>query len=65
MSGRVLPVGGIKEKVIAAVRNGVKEVIIPQRNEREVFNLPEELRKRVKIHMVSDISEIFNMVFED
>jgi ATP-dependent Lon protease len=59
LSGRVLPVGGIKEKVLAARRAGVREVILPRQNEKNVKeDLSEELRGDLTIHLVSDISEV-------
>jgi ATP-dependent Lon protease len=55
----VLPVGGIKEKVLAAHRLGVKEIILPLRNEKQVKeDIPENVRTDVKIHMVSSIEEV-------
>src|SRR6266498_1642588 len=59
LAGRVLPVGGIKEKVLAAHRLGVKEVILPKRNEKAVKeDLPGNVRNDVKIHLVSSIEEV-------
>ena len=59
LAGRVLPVGGIKEKVLAAHRLGVKEVILPKRNEKAVKeDLPENVRNDVKLHLVSSIEEV-------
>jgi ATP-dependent Lon protease len=59
LSGRVLPVGGIKEKLLAAHRLGVKEVILPRRNEKAVKeDLPENVRQDLKIHLVSSIEEV-------
>jgi ATP-dependent Lon protease len=59
LSGRVLPVGGIKEKVLAAHRLGVKEVILPRRNEKAVKeDIPENVRSDVKLHLVSSIEEV-------
>ncbi|NUR56288.1 MAG: endopeptidase La [Acidobacteria bacterium] len=58
LSGRVLPVGGIKEKVLAARRHGITEVILPRQNEKHVReDLTEELRRELTIHYVSEISE--------
>ena len=55
LSGRVLPVGGIKEKVLAARRVGIREVILPRQNEKNVKeDLTEELRSELTIHFVSD-----------
>jgi ATP-dependent Lon protease len=59
LSGRVLPVGGIKEKVLAARRAGIREVILPRQNEKNVKeDLSDELRSELTIHMVSDIREV-------
>jgi ATP-dependent Lon protease len=58
LSGRVLPVGGVKEKVLAARRHGITEVILPRQNEKNVNeDLTQELRKELKIHYVSQIAE--------
>ena len=47
LRGKVLPVGGIKEKVLAAHRAGIRDVILPSRNERDVEDVPEELRRQI------------------
>jgi ATP-dependent Lon protease len=58
LSGRVLPVGGIKEKVLAARRVGIREVILPQQNEKNIKeDLGEELRRELRVHLVSTIDE--------
>ena len=62
LSGRVLPVGGIKEKVLAAHRLGVKEVILPKRNEKAVKeDIPENVREDLKIHLVESIEEVLEL----
>jgi ATP-dependent Lon protease len=62
LSGRVLPVGGIKEKVLAAHRMGVKEVILPKRNEKAVKeDIPENVRADVKIHLAQTIEEYLEL----
>ena len=59
LQGKVLPVGGIKEKVLAAKRLGIKEIILPRQNEKDVKeDLGEELRKGLTIHLVSTIDEV-------
>src|SRR4051794_7073289 len=59
LSGRVLPVGGIKEKVLAARRHGITELIMPRQNEKNVKeDLGEELRSELTIHFVTEISEV-------
>src|SRR5687768_6368226 len=59
LSGRVLPVGGIKEKVLAARRAGLREVILPRQNEKNVKeDLTEELRRELTIHFVQSVDEV-------
>ncbi len=59
LSGRVLPVGGIKEKVLAARRVGIRELILPRQNEKNVKeDLSEELRKDLTIHFVTSVDEV-------
>jgi ATP-dependent Lon protease len=59
LSGRVLPVGGIKEKVLAARRVGIREVILPVRNEKNINeDLSEDLRREMKVHFVTTIDEV-------
>ena len=58
LRGRVLPVGGIKEKMLAAHRAGIREVILPRRNERDVEDVPEELRRELRFLFVEDAEEV-------
>ena len=58
LRGKVLPVGGIKEKVLAAHRVGIREVILPRRNERDIEDIPEELRKQLRFVLVDDAEEV-------
>ena len=59
LSGRVLPVGGVKEKVLAARRVGIREVILPKQNEKNVNeDLTEELRRDLTIHLVQTVDEV-------
>jgi ATP-dependent Lon protease len=59
LSGRVLPVGGIKEKVLAARRHGLVEVALPRQNEKNINeDLTDELRRDLRIHYVSHIEEV-------
>jgi ATP-dependent Lon protease len=62
LSGRVLPVGGIKEKVLAAHRMGIKEVILPKRNEKAIKeDIPANVQQEMKIHLVSSIEEVLEL----
>ena len=59
LSGRVLPVGGVKEKVLAARRHGIREMILPRQNEKNVReDLTEDLRRELTIHYVAEIEEV-------
>ena len=58
LRGRVLRVGGIKEKVLAAARSGLKQVILPDQNKSDWVEAPDEVRKKMKVHFVSQISEL-------
>jgi ATP-dependent Lon protease len=62
LSGRVLPVGGIKEKVLAAHRMGVKEVLLPKRNAKAVKeDIPQNVQNDIKITLVSSIEEVLEL----
>jgi ATP-dependent Lon protease len=58
LRGKVLPVGGIKEKVLAAHRAGIRAVILPRRNERDIEEVPEELRRQLSFLFVDDAEEV-------
>jgi ATP-dependent Lon protease len=58
LRGKVLPVGGIKEKVLAAHRAGIRSVILPRRNERDIEDVPEELRNQLTFVFVDDADEV-------
>jgi ATP-dependent Lon protease len=58
LRGKVLPVGGIKEKVLAAHRAGIRAVILPRRNERDLEDVPEELRRQLSFTLVDDAEEV-------
>jgi ATP-dependent Lon protease len=59
LTGQVLPIGGLKEKALAAQRSGIKRIIAPARNEAEAEDIPEHLRKRLDFVWVSEIGEVF------
>ncbi len=58
--GEVLPVGGITEKANAAYENGIKTIIVPKKNEKDVENLSEEIRRKIKFIFVDQIDQVFN-----
>ena len=63
LRGLVLPVGGIKEKLLAAHRAGIKEVLLPKRNVKDLEELPAHIKEDLKIHLISKIDEGVNIVF--
>ena len=63
LTSRVLPVGGIKEKMIAAKRAGVRDVILPKDNEKDFTEINERVRQGLTPHFVSDYSEVYNLLF--
>ncbi len=64
LRGLVLPVGGIKEKVLAANRAGIKTVILPKRNEKDLEEVPEEVKKRMKFHFVQRMDEVIDLALQ-
>lgn len=63
LSGRVLPVGGIKEKIIAAKRAGIKEILLPVDNDKDLKEVPDYIKKGIKFHLVREIDEVLNITF--
>ena len=61
LRGRVLPIGGVKEKVLGAVRAGITSVILPKDNERDLEDLPEEVRKTLEVHLVEELGEALSL----
>lgn len=59
LRGNVLPVGGIKEKVLAAARAGIKIVFLPEKNRTDAEQLPDEIKKKLRIHFVNHVDEVF------
>ncbi len=64
LRGMVLPVGGIKEKVLAARRAGIKEIILPRRNEKDLVEIPEEHRRELVFHLKDKIDEVIEVSLE-
>ena len=64
LRGKVLPVGGIKEKLLAAHRNGIYEICIPQENEKDLEEIPRTILKKLKIHLVSQVQEILDIAID-
>jgi ATP-dependent Lon protease len=62
LRGDVLPVGGIKEKVLAAVRSGIKEIVLPHFNEKDVIEIPANVKEDIHFHFVHDIREAISLL---
>ncbi len=62
--GRVLPIGGLKEKLLAAHRQGIFEVILPKDNEKDLADIPENIRKEMKLHFVFSMDEVLKIALE-
>ena len=58
LQGRVLAIGGVKQKILAAHRAGLTEVIVPQRNEADLDDVPEAVRQAMTFHLASDVSQV-------
>lgn len=61
LQGRVLPIGGLKEKLLAALRGGIKTVIIPKENEKDLAEIPDNVKKGMKIIPVDNVSEVLKI----
>ena len=61
LRGKVLPVGGIKEKVLSAARSGIKTVILPEQNQKDLDDVPAEIRKKLRIRFVKTIGDALRL----
>lgn len=61
LQGRVLPIGGLKEKLLSALRGGIKTVIIPQENEKDLAEIPENVKQGLKIIPVSEVGQVLDI----
>ena len=65
LRGKVLPIGGVKEKLLAAHRFGIDTIILPKDNEKDLTELPEEVRDALNVHYVQTIDEVLSLALED
>ena len=65
LNGKVLPIGGVKEKTMAASREGVKTLIFPKANEKDVHKLPEYIKEGITFRFVEEYKDVFNIIFPD
>ena len=64
LRGRVLPIGGLKEKLLAARRHGIREAIVPKDNEKDLPDIPEAIRGEMKLHFVESMDEVLKIALE-
>ncbi|HXC93706.1 MAG TPA: endopeptidase La [Geobacteraceae bacterium] len=64
LRGKVLPIGGLKEKILAAIRGGIKTVIIPAQNEKDLVDIPKVILKKIKVITAREIEEVFKVALE-
>ena len=65
LTGKVMPIGGLREKVLAAKRNGVRTIIIPRRNSRDLDELTEDVKEGIDFHLVDEMDEVLAIAFPD
>jgi len=65
LQGLVLPIGGVKQKSLAAHRMGLKEIILPRRNEKDIDDVPQEVREAIKFHLVGKVEEVLAVALEE
>ncbi len=63
LRGRVLPIGGLKEKALAALRAGIKTVVIPEQNKKDLVDIPKELRQRIRFVPVKNMDQVLDVAF--
>jgi ATP-dependent Lon protease len=64
LRGKVLGIGGLKEKLLAAHRHGINEAIVPRDNEKDLPEIPENIRNEMKIHFVESMDEVLKIALE-
>jgi ATP-dependent Lon protease len=64
ITGQVLPIGGLKEKLLAAHRAGIKQIIIPKENEKDLVDIPKKIREDVKITVVENVDEVLKIALK-
>jgi ATP-dependent Lon protease len=60
LQGRVLPIGGVKQKVLAAFRAGLKEVVLPERNGPDLEDVPEAVREQMTFHLAGSVADVLS-----
>jgi ATP-dependent Lon protease len=65
LRGQVLPIGGVKEKVLAAHRNGLRTIILPKRNKQDIDDVPDEIKKSMKFIYVETVDDVIQSALEE
>ena len=65
LRGQALPIGGLKEKSLAAYRSGIKTIIIPRENEKDLENIPNEVKDNVQILLMDKVDDALKVAFEN
>lgn len=64
LTGNILPVGGIREKIVAAARRGISTIVMPKANEKDLFYVPEHIKSRLKFHFVHDLDQALKLTLK-
>ena len=64
LQGRVLPIGGLKQKVLAAHATGLTEVIVPDRNQPDLDDVPSEVRDQMQFHIVASVDQVLRLALQ-
>jgi ATP-dependent Lon protease len=65
LQGRVLPIGGVKQKVLAAHAAGLRDIILPERNRADLDEVPEDVRREMTFHPVMTVGEVLELALEE
>jgi len=64
LTGKVLPVGGVRQKVLAAFRAGIREIVLPRKNSKDLDEVPQEVLARLRFHFVGSIEEVLPLALD-
>ena len=63
LHGKVLPIGGVKEKILSSEKMNINTIIIPTKNKKDLIDIPNEVLDKLPIHFADNIKDVFNIVF--
>jgi ATP-dependent Lon protease len=64
LRGRVLPIGGLKEKALGALRAGIRQILIPEKNKKDLYDIPKNVKSRIRFTCVSDVNQVLEIALE-